>query len=60
VADEVLYQFAALTPVGPLAPAQVDRAWETLRAALCRSQLSGDKRAGDERAALPPELGCRP
>jgi hypothetical protein len=55
VAREVLYQFDALTPVGPLAPSRVDEAWEELRVALCRSQT-----AGGEGTTLPPELGCRP
>jgi hypothetical protein len=55
VANEVVYQFDALTPVGPLAPTRVDEVWEELRRSLCRSPMSDD-----DRAALPAELGCRP
>jgi hypothetical protein len=55
VADEALRQFDALTPVGPLAPARVEAAWERLRAALCASRA-----AEGSRATLPAELGCRP
>jgi hypothetical protein len=55
VAREVVYQFDALQPVGPLAPSRVDEAWEALRSALC----AGRPYEGDP-DALPLELGCRP